>query len=88
MIRKGSVIVEITSDYLKTLSAGEHTIVVAFSDKSVSTTITVSAAASSSTSAASIPSTGETIATTYFAGVVFVLAACGFCSAVAVKKRK
>ena len=88
VIRKGSVIVEITSDYLKTLSAGEHTIVVAFSDKSVSTTITVSAAASSSTSAASIPSTGETIATTYFAGVVFVLAACGFCSAVAVKKRK
>ena len=88
VIRKGSVIVEINSDYLKTLSAGEHTIVVTFSDKSVSTTITVSAAASSSTSAASIPSTGENIASAYFAGAVFVLAACGFSSAVVVKKRK
>ena len=88
VIRKGSVIVEIYSDYLKTLSAGEHTIVVNFSDYSVTTTITISAAASGGANAASVPSTGETIAPSLFAGSVFVIAALGVGSAVIVKKRK
>ena len=51
---KGSVIVKISTDYLKTLSDGEHTLTINFKDDAkVTTTLTIKAAATPS------PQTGE-----------------------------
>ena len=53
-IEKGSVIVKISTDYLKTLSDGEHTLTINFKDGAkVTTTLTIKAAATPS------PQTGE-----------------------------
>ena len=83
---KGSTIVTIKSDYLKTLSEGKHTIVVNFVDNSVSTTITIQAAAQKSGS--NIPATGELQSPAIYLGIALIVAACGLTSIVVMKKRK
>ena len=82
----GSTIVTIKSDYLKTLSEGKHTVVVNFVDNSVSTTITIQAAAQKSGS--NIPATGELQSPTMYLGIALIVAACGVTSIVVMKKRK
>ncbi len=84
-IAPGSTIVTIKSDYLKTLSAGAHTIVVNFTDNSITTTITISNA--SANSGASIPATGEMQNTAMYVGIAMIAAACAL-SVLVIKKRK
>ena len=84
-IAPGSTIVTIKSDYLKTLSAGAHTIVVNFTDNSITTTITISNA--SANSGASIPATGEMQSTAMYVGIAMIAAACAL-SVLVIKKRK
>ena len=84
-IAPGSTIVTIKSDYLKTLSAGTHTIVVNFTDNSITTTITISNA--STNSGASIPATGEMQSTAMYEGIAMIAAACAL-SILVIRKRK
>ncbi len=82
---KGSTIVTIKSDYLKTLSEGKHTIVVNFVDNSVSTTITIQAAQKNG---ANIPATGELQSPAMYLGIALIVVACGVTSIVVINKRK
>ena len=84
-IASGSTIVTIKSDYLKTLSAGAHTIVVNFTDNSITTTITINNA--SANSGASIPATGEMQSTAMYVGIAMIAAACTL-SVLVIKRRK
>ncbi len=84
----GSTIVIIKSDYLKTLSAGTHNIVVNFTDNSVATTLTIDAASTTATSGASVPATGEMQSPLMYVGIAMIVAAAGALSAVIVRKRK
>ena len=59
---EGSVIITILPEYLKTLSLGEHTITIKFSNANVTTKFTVAPASS-------IPSSGEAVSTAAIAGV-------------------
>ena len=59
---EGSVIITILPEYLKTLSLGEHTITIEFSNATVTTKFTVAPASS-------IPSSGEAVSTAAIAGV-------------------
>ena len=59
---EGSVIITILPEYLKTLSLGEHTITIKFSNATVTTKFTVAPASS-------IPSSGEAVSTAAIAGV-------------------
>lgn len=59
---KGSVIITIMPEFLKTLSLGEHTITIKFSNATVTTKFTV-------VPASSIPSSGEAVSTAAIAGV-------------------
>ena len=59
---KGSVIITIMPEFLKTLSLGEHTITIKFSNATVTTKFTVAPASS-------IPSSGEAVSTAAIAGV-------------------
>lgn len=86
LITKGSTIVTIKSDYLKSLGEGTHNVVVNFKDNSVATTLVVKAA--STQNAASVPATGEGLAPTLFIGGTFVIAAAGFIGIAIMKKRK
>lgn len=86
LITKGSTIVTIKSDYLKSLGEGTHNVVVNFKDNSVTTTLVVKAAGTQS--AASVPATGEGLAPTLFIGGTFVIAAAGFIGIAIMKKRK
>lgn len=86
LITKGSTIVTIKSDYLKSLGEGTHNVVVNFKDNSVATTLVVKAAGTQS--AASVPATGEGLAPTLFIGGTFVIAAAGFIGIAIMKKRK
>ena len=58
---EGSVIITILPEYLKTLSLGEHTITIKFSNATVTTKFTVAPASS-------IPSSGEAVSTAAVAG--------------------
>ena len=58
---EGSVIITIFPEYLKTLSLGEHTITIKFSNATVTTKFTVAPASS-------IPSSGEAVSTAAIAG--------------------
>ena len=58
---EGSVIITILPEYLKTLSLGEHTITIKFSNATVTTKFTVAPASS-------IPSSGEAVSTAAIAG--------------------
>ena len=59
-VYEGSTIVVLKADYLKTLSAGEYTVLVNFTDGSVTTKLKITAAATTTTpSAANVPATGE-----------------------------
>ena len=84
----GSTIVIIKSDYLKTLSAGTHNIVVNFTDNSVATTLTIDAASTTATSGASVPATGEMQSPLLYVGIAMIVAAAGALSVVIVRKRK
>ena len=59
---EGSVIITILPEYLKTLSLGEHTITIKFSNATVTSKFTVAPASS-------IPSSGEAVSTAAIAGV-------------------
>ena len=59
---EGSVIITILPEYLKTLSLGEHTITIKFSNATVTTKFTVAPASS-------IPSSGEAVSTAAITGV-------------------
>lgn len=59
---KGSVIITIMPEFLKTLSIGEHTISITFSNATVTTKFTV-------TPASSVPASGEAVSTAAIAGV-------------------
>ena len=83
----GSTIITIKVDYLKTMEAGTHNIVVNFTDNSVATTLIISQAAASS-NAANVPSTGELTAPTLFVGMAMVVVAAGIAGTVVIKKRR
>ena len=83
----GSTIVIIKSDYLKTLSAGTHNVVVNFTDNSVTTTLTINAA-STTTSGSNLPATGETVSPTFWIGCSCMAAGMLFAIVLIQKKRK
>ena len=85
-ITRGSTIVTIKSDYLKTLSAGTHSIVVNFTDNSITTTLTISSAPATN-SGSSIPSTGEMQSPAMYIGLAMIVAA-GALSVLVIRKRK
>ena len=97
-VTKGSTVITFKSDYLKSLSAGTHNIVVNFTDNSVATTLTVTAPSTPDTntntntntsSSTSIPSTGESQSPLMYVGIAMIVAACGIvCIIVCRKKRK
>ena len=66
---KGSVIITIMPEFLKTLSIGEHTITITFSNATVTTKFTV-------TPASSVPASGESVSTAAIAGVSVIALAC------------
>ena len=81
----GSTIVIIKSDYLKTLDTGKHNVVVNFTDNSVATTLTISAASTTS-SGASVPATGEMQSPAMYVGIVMIIASCGAVSIFVMRK--
>ena len=85
-ITRGSTIVTIKSDYLKTLSAGTHNIVVNFTDNSITTTLTISNAPATN-SGSSLPSTGEMQSPAMYVGLAMIVAACAL-SVLVIRKRK
>ena len=84
LITKGSTVITIYSDYLKTLKAGEHKIIVNFTDGSVAANFTLKVAESKE----SIPSTGEEIGVTAYAGIGLILAVFAVTALVVIRKRK
>ena len=80
-VKSGSTVITLKSDYLKTLSAGEHTIIINFDDASLTTKLTVK-------EAASVPSTGEDQSPAVYLGTVLILIALGTACGVAVMKHK
>jgi len=81
----GSTVITIKSDLLKTLSEGKHTILVNFSDNSVTTTVTI---VKKDAGASNVPSTGEVIGVSAIAGTVLILSACGILIVMRTKKRE
>ena len=82
-VTKGSTIITLTKSYLKTLSAGDHVILINFTDGSTTVNLTVNAPAN----AASIPATGESQMTMTL-GAILVISALGIAVFVQSKKRK
>ena len=82
-VTKGSTIITLKASYLKTLSAGEHVILVNFKDGSTAVKLTVNAAPAP----ANMPATGES-QTAMLTGSVLVIAALGIMFVVEAKKRK
>ncbi len=82
-VTKGSTIITLKASYLKTLSAGEHVILVNFKDGSTTVKLTVNAAPAP----ANMPATGES-QTAMLTGSVLVIAALGIMFVVEAKKRK
>ena len=83
LFSKGSTIITLTESYLKTLSAGDHVILVNFKDGSTTVKLTVNAAPAP----ANMPATGES-QTAMLTGSVLVIAALGIMFVVEAKKRK
>ena len=81
-VEKGSTVITLKSDYLKTLSEGEHTITVNFKDGAVTASFN-----NLKREAESIPATGET-AIKATVGVVLVLAAVSGLAVVLIKRKK
>lgn len=90
-VTKGSTIVTIKSDFLKSLSAGTHTVTVYFTDNKISTTLTINAAGSvdsGTTNAATLPSTGESQSPIVFVGIAMISVAICVAGITLSKKRK
>jgi len=81
----GSTVITIKSDLLKTLSEGKHTILVNFSDNSITTTVTIVKKAAGTSN---VPSTGEMIGVSAIAGTVLILSACSILIVMRTKKRE
>lgn len=82
--RKGSVIITLSADFLKTLSEGTHTLTVVFKNGTVSsTTFTIVASA-----ATSVPSTGESMSSSTVLGMSLISAALLGAGALIVCKKK
>ena len=81
----GSTVITIKSDLLKTLSEGKHTILVNFSDNSITTTVTIVKKAAGTSN---VPSTGEVIGVSAIAGTVLILSACSILIVMRTKKRE
>ena len=81
----GSTVITFKSDLLKTLSEGKHTILINFSDNSITTTVTIVKKAAGTTD---VPSTGEMIGVTAIAGTVMILSACSMLILMRNKKRE
>ena len=81
----GSTVITIKSDLLKTLSEGKHTILVNFSDNSITTTVTIVKKAAGTSN---VPSTGEVIGVSAIAGTVLILSACSMLMLMRTKKRE
>ena len=90
-VTKGSTIVTIKSDFLKSLSAGTHTVTVYFTDNKISTTLTINAAGSvdsGTTNAATLPSPGESQSPIVFVGIAMISVAICVAGITLSKKRK
>lgn len=92
-VTKGSTVITFKSDYLKSLSAGTHNIVVNFTDNSVATTLTVTAPSTPDTntntsSSTSIPATGEIQSPLTYIGIVMIVAACGITFIIACRRKR
>ena len=81
----GSTVITIKSDLLKTLSEGKHTILINFSDNSITTTVTIVKKAAGTSN---VPSTGEVIGVSAIAGTVMILSACSMLILMRTKKRE
>ena len=82
--RRGSVIITLSADFLKTLSEGTHTLTVVFKNGTVSsTTFTIVASA-----ATSVPSTGESMSSSTVLGMSLISAALLGAGALIVCKKK
>lgn len=82
--RKGSVIITLSADFLKTLSEGTHTLTVVFKNGTVSSTaFTIVASA-----ATSVPSTGESMSSSTVLGMSLISAALLGAGALIVCKKK
>ena len=81
----GSTVITIKSDLLKTLSEGKHTILINFSDNSITTTVTIVKKAAGTSN---VPSTGEVIGVSAIAGTVLILSACSILIVMRTKKRE
>ena len=92
-VTKGSTVITFKSDYLKSLSAGTHNIVVNFTDNSVATTLTVTAPSTPDTntntsSSTSIPSTGESQSPLMYVGIAMIVLACGIACIIACRRKR
>ena len=86
-VTKGSTVITFKSDYLKSLSAGTHNIVVNFTDNSVATTLTVTAPSTPNTNT-NIPATGEIQSPLTYIGIAMIVAACGITCIIACRKKR
>ena len=86
-VTKGSTVITFKSDYLKSLSAGTHNIVVNFTDNSVATTLTVTAPSTPNTNT-NIPATGEIQSPLTYIGIVMIVAACGITFIIACRRKR
>ena len=86
-VTKGSTVITFKSDYLKSLSAGTHNIVVNFTDNSVATTLTVTAPSTPNTNT-KIPATGEIQSPLTYIGIVMIVAACGITFIIACRRKR
>ncbi|MBP1586659.1 MAG: hypothetical protein ILP17_13340, partial [Lachnospiraceae bacterium] len=84
-LKQGSTIVTLFSSYLDTLSAGEHVLLVNFTDGSVSMKFTIEA---KNTSGASIPATGEEMNTTNISIALLLVAASLGCMKYVVRTKR
>lgn len=82
---RGSTVITIKSDFLKTLGEGKHTFLVNFTDASLGTTITI---VKKDSDTASIPATGEHQSPVMYLGIALAVMACGMSVFVLAKKRK
>ena len=92
-VTKGSTVITFKSDYLKSLSAGTHNIVINFTDNSVATTLTVTAPSTPDTntntsSSTSIPSTGESQSPLMYVGIAMIVLACGITFIIACRRKR
>ena len=80
---KGSTIITIKKDYLSTLTAGEHEVLITFKDGSISAKVTVATKANTS-----VPATGEGVNPATYIGAALIVAACACGAGVVLMKRR